>query len=87
MMMQDKDIKKKNTDIDSSLEYRLTLLMEVACQGLLNDVRKMENMEAAAAVLEPYLTQDWMLDILLVWRREKRHQDSGFNTPSPHYRR
>ena len=87
MTIQVEYVNTDNTDIDSSLEHRLTLLMEVACQGLLNDVRKMENTEAAAAVLEPYITQDWMLDILLVWRREKRHQDSGFNTSSPHYRR
>jgi len=65
------------------LEHRLTLPMEVACQGLLDDVRKMENEEAAAAVLEPHLTPDCMLDTLPVWRREKRDQDSGFNTSSP----
>ena len=73
MTIQVEYVNTDNTDIDSSLEHRLTLLMEEACQGRLNDVRKMENTEAAAAVLEPYLTQDWMLDILLVWRREKRH--------------
>jgi len=65
------------------LEHRLTLPMEVACQGLLDDVRKMDNEEAAAAVLEPHLTPDCMLDTLPVWRREKRDQDSGFNTSSP----
>jgi len=65
------------------LEQRLTLPMEVACQGLLDDVRKMNKEEAAAAVLETHLTPDCMLDTLPLWRREKRDQDSGFNTNSP----